>query len=248
MDPYTLDPEGDVILLFPKVNKATPSSQSVETSSQIVPSANPTTSLTIDASAVAPNVSAVDTISAPGTLPNQQSNSNVINESEGGHMESPVCMRVSSKHLALASPVFKRMFSGNWHEAHQIRSEGATVIVMDIWDVDAMLIAMNIIHCYAPKVPRKVNLDTLAKIAVIVDYYQCPGVADVFADMWVDHLKADIPKSFGKPVLQWICIALVFRKPTEFLTATQIALALSPGVVQTYGLPIPNRVIGSYHL
>jgi hypothetical protein len=164
-------------------------------------------------------------------------------------MESDlVGMRVSSRHLALASPVFSRMFNGNWYEGHEIRSEGIAVVVMDIWDVDTTLIIMNIMHGYAPKVPRKVDLDTLAKIAVIVDYYQCRGVVEVFADIWIDQLKGDMPKTFGKAVLQWICIAWVFRKQTEFFAATRVALVESPGVVQTYGLPIPNRMIGSYHL
>lgn len=248
-DPYTLDPNGDVILLFYNVNKASPPSQIAETSSQIIPSASPTTSPTIIASAASPNASAVHTISPSVTFTNLQPTWELIDVSEEGQMGSgPVRIRVSSRHLALASPVFKNMFSGNWTEGYEIRYKGNTDIVMDMWDFDATLIIMNIIHGYAPRVPRKVDLDTLAKVAVIVDYYQCHAVVEVFADMWVNYLKVDMPKSFGKMVLQWICISWVFRKPAEFLAATRVALVESPGVVQSYGLPIPYRIIGSYHL
>ncbi|RHZ59253.1 uncharacterized protein CDV56_105070 [Aspergillus thermomutatus] len=249
-DPYTLDPDGDVILLFPKVNKDSSPSQSAETSDQVIPLASPTTSLTIDASAPAPDAHTVHTegsnipISVPVTSANQnQSICEVNDASEGGNTEShPVRMRVSSRHLALASPVFKRMFSGDWNEAHEIRSEGATEIIMDIWDLDAMLIVMNIVHGYAPKVPRKVDLDTLAKIAVIIDYYQCPGVVEVFAEMWVNQLKGDMPQTVGNAVIQWICIAWVFRKPAEFLAATRVTLVESCGIMQTYDLPVPIKV------
>jgi hypothetical protein len=241
-DSYTLDPHGDVMLLFPSVSKASSPGQSVETSSQSF-----TTSVMIDASALEQNTSAVDTVSDPEALTHQPSTSEVSDASEEGHFKGGlVGMRVSSRHLALASPVFSRMFNGNWHEAREIRSEGIAVIIMDIWDVDITLIIMNIMHGYAPKVPRKVDLDTLAKIAVMVDYYQCRGLVEVFADIWIEELKADMPKTFGKAVLQWICIAWVFRKQMEFFAATRVALVESSGVVHTYGLPIPNRVIGSY--
>ncbi|GIK06683.1 hypothetical protein Aspvir_002333 [Aspergillus viridinutans] len=241
-DPYTLDPNGDVMLLFPSVNKASPS-QSMETSSQSFPFATPATPLVIDTSAPAADANAAYTSSDPGTLSRQPPTSDVSDTNEA-HMESGlVGMRVSSRHLSLASPVFNRMFNGNWFEGHEIRSEGIAVVIMDIWDVDTTLIIMNIMHGYAPKAPRKVDLETLAKIAMIVDYYQCPGVVEVFADIWIDQLKSDMPKSFGKPVLQWICIAWVFRKQTEFSAATRVALVESPSVVQTYGLPIPNRLI-----
>lgn len=248
-DPYTLDPHGDVMLLFPNVNRTSPPSQSVETGSQSFPLASLTTSVMMDASALEQNTSDVHTTSDPEAVSHQPSTSEVSDAREEGHFESSlVGMRVSSRHLALASPVFSRMFNGNWYEAREIRSEGIAVIIMDIWDVDITLIIMNIMHGYAPKVPRKVDLDTLAKIAVMVDYYQCRGVVEVFADIWIDELKADMPKTCGKAVFQWICIAWVFRKQTEFFAATRVALVESPGVVHAYGLPIPNRVIGSYHL
>lgn len=238
-DLYTLDPHGDVMLLFPGVSRASPPSPSLGTSFP--------TSVMTDASAVEQDTSDDNTTSDREALQHQPSTSEVSDASEEGHsVSSLIGMRVSSRHLALASPVFMRMFNGNWHEAREIRSEGIVVLIMDIWDVDITLILMNILHGYAPQVPRKVDLDTLAKIAVMVDYYQCRGAVEVFADIWVDGLKADMPKAFGKPVLQWICIAWVFRKPTEFFAATRVTLVQSPGVVHAYGLPIPNRVIGSY--
>ncbi|RHZ44639.1 hypothetical protein CDV55_100167 [Aspergillus turcosus] len=243
-DRYTLDPNGDVILLFYNVNKASPPSQRVETGSHIITLARPTTSPTINASAASPNASAIHTISPSVTFTNLQPTWELIDVSEEGQMGSdPVRIRVSSRHLALASPVFQSMFSGNWTEGYEIRYKGNTVMDMDMWDFDATLIIMNIIHGYAPRVPRRVDLDTLAKIAVIVDYYQCPGVVEVFADIWVDQLKVDMPKTFGKAVLQWICVAWVFRKQAEFLAATRVALVESPGVVPSYGLPIPYRII-----
>jgi hypothetical protein len=153
-------------------------------------------------------------------------------------------MRVSSSHLALASPYFKRMLRGGWKEGHTLRSDGGVHLDVKEWDHEALLILMNIIHGHTRKVPRLVSLEVLAKIAVLVDYYECVEVVEVFSDMWINQLEKQPPRIYSRDLILWICISWVFRLSKQFTVATRIALKQSRGPIQTLGLPIPGGVVG----
>jgi hypothetical protein len=84
-------------------------------------------------------------------------------------MTEAVTFRLSSRHLALASPVFKSALTGGWKES--VKTEGELQISSQGWDVTALSIFLNAIHCQYRQVPRALELEMLAKVAVIVDYY-----------------------------------------------------------------------------
>jgi hypothetical protein len=157
--------------------------------------------------------------------------------------EPSVEMRVSSKHLMLASPQIKRMLKGDWKEASALRSQGHLCMEEAEWGAEALLILMNIIHGRTKSVPRHIALEMLAKMAVLVDYYECLEVVEVFSDMWIAHLKEELPKTYSRDVVLWICISSVFRQPEEFRAATSLALKYSRGPVQTMNLPISENII-----
>ncbi|KAL1969127.1 hypothetical protein VTN77DRAFT_381 [Rasamsonia byssochlamydoides] len=151
-------------------------------------------------------------------------------------------MRVSSSHLTLSCLHFKKMLQGNWREKHTLLSDGRVSIPVEDWP-DAMLILMNIIHGHTRKVPRTVSLEMLAKVAVLVDYYQCFEVVEVFSEMWINQLKGDLPKTYSRDVILWICISRVFLQPELFQESTTIALRQSQGPIQTLGLPISGKIV-----
>jgi hypothetical protein len=97
--------------------------------------------------------------------------------------QAGVRMRVSSSHLILASSYFKRMLRGGWKEDCTLCAEGCLTIYVEDWDPDALLILMNIIHGHTRKVPRTVSLEMLAKLAVLVDYYECIEVVEVLSEI-----------------------------------------------------------------
>jgi hypothetical protein len=169
--------------------------------------------------------------------------SSMMSESE----QPGVRMRVSSSHLILASPYFKRMLRGDWKEACTLRAEGRlTIYVEEDWDPDALLILMNIIHGHTRKVTRTVSLEMLAKLAVLVDYYQCPEVVEVFSEMWINQLKGTLPETYSRDLILWICISWVFHQSYEFEVTTGIALMQSEGPMQTLRLPIPKIIVGRF--
>lgn len=79
-------------------------------------------------------------------------------------------MRLSSKHLTLASAYFQKLTANNWREINP--ADGYSCVVnTDEWDEEALLILMNLIHGRTTKIPRSISLEMLAKMSVLVDYY-----------------------------------------------------------------------------
>jgi hypothetical protein len=165
-------------------------------------------------------------------------------ESEHSEPHYSIEMKVSSRHLILASPVFKKMLKGQWHESAALLSRQPVQLPIEDWDADAMCILMNIIHGKTRRVPRSIDLIMLAKMSVLVNYYDCLEVVDLFSNMWIRDLEKSMPKTYCKDLILWILISHVFRRARLFKTATHRALEYSTGPLQTMGLPIPARVIG----
>ncbi|KAK3064938.1 hypothetical protein LTS18_001902, partial [Coniosporium uncinatum] len=132
-----------------------------------------------------------------------------------------VKIRVSSRHLTLASPYYSDMFKGSMKEADTFRNNGSAQVQVEDIDADALVVVMRIIHGRTREVPRTVTLEILAKIAVIVDLYQCHEAVELFTDMWITHLKTTVPKMYSRDAVLWICISWVFQQRNEFYLATR---------------------------
>lgn len=164
---------------------------------------------------------------------------------EGRSEHSSVEMRVCSRHLVLASSYFKKMLDGDWKEAKALQTQQTfRMEIKEPWDPDALRILMDIMHGRTRKVPKSISLEMLAKIAVLVDYYQCLEVVEVWVNMWIEPLKITAPKRYSRDTILWMCISWVFRQRVLFQAATSAALMHSRERVQTMELPIPESVIG----
>jgi hypothetical protein len=159
-----------------------------------------------------------------------------------------VHMRVSSKHLILASPTFRSMLGPNFEEGQRLRIEGSTDIALGDDDPDAFEILLNIIHGLTRKVPRSVSLDMLTKLAVLVNYYQMHEVVELFSDTWIDNLAREgLPLSYCPEAISWLLITWVFHKPLEF---REVSRVIELGCDETLeddfdeSLPIPPPILG----
>jgi hypothetical protein len=94
--------------------------------------------------------------------------------SEASEPESqPVHIRVSSKHMIMASPVLRSMLEdGNFKEGEALRSNGSVEIPFPEDNPDAFLILRKIIHGITRQVPREVDFEMMNEIAILVDKYQ----------------------------------------------------------------------------
>jgi hypothetical protein len=160
----------------------------------------------------------------------------VISKSNG----TRVRIRVSSKHLVLASSYFKHNLGSGLAESCTLQSKGHVELPMDGQGLSETLIVMNIIHNRNRQVPPNVNLDTLTKIAVLVDYLECHEAIEPFSDMWIAQLEmfTGIPNDYSRALVQWLCISLVFDKPTIFNPTSFTVINHATGPIETLGLPI----------
>jgi hypothetical protein len=159
---------------------------------------------------------------------------------------SEMQMRVSSRHLILASPYFKAALNGPWREAVSVSANCFRYIYADSWDPQAFLVLMLIIHGRNRQVPRLVSLELLAKIAVLVDYYKCDEAVEVFAEIWLQKLKgqSQLPAQVSRDLALWLYVSWMFGDADIFTSVTSTALQQSQGPLPTFGLPIPERIVG----
>ncbi|EXF86253.1 hypothetical protein CFIO01_02312 [Colletotrichum fioriniae PJ7] len=152
-------------------------------------------------------------------------------------LQSPVstvsCVEfiVSSRHLILSSHYFKAQLCGSWAEAS---------------DVDALLILMQIFHAKTGDTPRLFDLEQLAKIAVLVDYFSCYNTVRFFSTLWIDTLKEQLPSQCNRELVLFLFVAVVFRRDDIFQTITKTAVTESKGPLPTLGLPFRGDLIGLY--
>lgn len=99
---------------------------------------------------------------------------------------------------------------------------------------EALAILMRILHGKNQHVPKAVNLELLAKIAVLVDYYNCPDAAGLAAEIWIPKLTP--PTQVSKDLVFWLLVSWVFGRDEIFRAMIRIAIRESQGPLQTYNL------------
>jgi hypothetical protein len=237
-DYYELDPHGDVIFVFtatdPDTANQSPGPRAASQKSTTPAHVNDGSVATLE---VATSVAGIKVEECEQEVGNGKADTP---EDTGG-----VRMRVSSKHLALASPLFEMMFHGLWKEAQGLRV-GHVEMEMDWQNMDAMLILMNVIHGHGPDVPRQVSLEMLTEISILVDYYDCHKAIHLALDQWTRPLQAAMAKDFCDDIVRWIWISWVFRFQDAFRDATYCAVTQSKGPISSLGLPIHHRIIGKH--
>ena len=147
-------------------------------------------------------------------------------------------------HLTTASPVFKAMLSGTFKEGRTLRDAGSLELPLPDDDPEALVILLNVIHGRSRKVPRRIDLPMLTKLAILVDCYQLHEVVDVYSELWVTCVpEARQPQE----LFQYLCVCWVFRNSEGFAKITKRIIWELEGTVceqHTRDLPIPERVIG----
>lgn len=151
--------------------------------------------------------------------------------------------QVSSAHLKAASRYFQKAFDGKFKES-QPGSDGLLRVDASGWDTKALLIVLRIIHGQNRQVAKAVDLELLAKIAVIMDYYDCHETLDAWAELWLYRLKDRfiLLHRLDRDLVLLLLVSWVFGWANEFKLATKIVLRESKGPLHTLGLPIPEAI------
>ncbi|EXK23330.1 hypothetical protein FOMG_19889 [Fusarium oxysporum f. sp. melonis 26406] len=151
--------------------------------------------------------------------------------------------RVSSAILINTSAYFKKSLSGDWKETEPEPGYKWT-LTSNNWDSEAFLLLMRILHHKTREDPRTIDLEKLAKIAVLVDYYGCLEAVELWAETWISNLASDMTESFySRELLLKLTISWVFSDRRNFRSLTEVAIRTSRGPIPTLGLPIPYQVV-----
>lgn len=156
-----------------------------------------------------------------------------------------VHFQLSSKHLTLASEYFRGLMANNWREASSSRGFAYSVTAED-WDEAALLMVMNIIHCQASEIPQSIDSEMVAKVASVVDYYQCRKAVSFYVETWMKNfeVKELTYCGYGRKLLLRLFISYFFMNAGHFQQCTQIVIRESRGPIHSCGLPFPQKLIG----
>ncbi|CAG1998623.1 unnamed protein product [Fusarium graminearum] len=149
-------------------------------------------------------------------------------------------MLVSGKHLELASPIFKTMLTGPFIEGNA-DSSGLRRITASDWDPEAFKIVLTIMHGYHRDVPGLLSLEQLAKVAMIVNYYDCLESVEIYRTIWLG-LWSGMPTIYGRDCVLYVLLSWVLSNPVPFQTMTQLALRHSQRLIEAEDLPIPADI------
>ncbi|OCT46400.1 hypothetical protein CLCR_01237 [Cladophialophora carrionii] len=149
--------------------------------------------------------------------------------------------RVSSRNLALASPVFRAMLDGGFQEGVELSRGQLKRVPLPDDNLDAMLLVLAIIHGRTRAIPRKIGKELFVDIAVLIDKYEINECAEVYTDMWFAALwplRQDSPPHLADGIF----LCWVLKKATGFKELTKKAIFESALNFDDNGLPLPQWI------
>jgi len=174
-----------------------------------------------------------------------------VNGVTNGHTEKEAShellrLKVSSKHLILASQRFKNKFDRNGDSFSPVQTDGRLHFEIHNFDPAAVTTVMNIIHSRGRRVPKSLDLDALTKVAQFVDEFKFDEAVEAYADRWITALAKSIPSTFSRQTIQWLYLAHVFQHQELFLKVSRLAIIKSTGPISELGtgFRIPEAVVG----
>ncbi|KAG5966722.1 hypothetical protein E4U56_001187 [Claviceps arundinis] len=261
---YDLDPQGDTILVLQRPNTDQPVWEPKDEVSKLKQKNETRRRNLFGLYYMSETEDAPEPTPEPIAPTVESSVPNDSGEAHGDNSErNEVQFRLSSRHLALASPVFKTMLNGSWKEsaAPSSRSKKSRKprkplkngtdsstryeLTATEWDDEVFLMLMNIIHGRNTRVPLSVDLITLMKMSVLVDYYQCQEVSQVVVGVWIDKLSDNLPTTYGRDCVIWMFVSWVFSRSEIFEKMTLLAIRTCEGGLGTINLPFPPILLST---
>lgn len=169
---------------------------------------------------------------------------NGINHGDSGDLR----VKASSKHLSLASRPLRNKLSTANGNSPTVQFDGRVHLRIGGYDSAAVTIVLNAIHGRSSRVPKSLDLETLANVASFVEAFKCHEAVDAYAERWIERLKPTPATRFAAAdTATWIFVSYVFRQPDLFRAATRTAIAQGPALVAGQASRIPEKVTGMNH-
>ncbi|EGX93696.1 hypothetical protein CCM_01965 [Cordyceps militaris CM01] len=154
---------------------------------------------------------------------------------------------VSSHILRHASRLFEKDLDpdGPWKQP-EVQTDGLRHKHLEDFDPQALSHVLNLIHFRTTQVPDKLEMETLAEVAVIVDYFQCHEAMRFAVQSWITEpitITVIRDLKFGRTLMLWLLIASVFKVQTILKRAITILVEEGTGPFDALDLPISQNVI-----
>ena len=154
-------------------------------------------------------------------------------------------IQVSSRHLVLASSVFKLMLEGPFQEAQDLLLHGKAELILPEDYADALLILLRLIHGQVEQVNHELSFRTFAELAVLVDKYALHNVTSILLDVWYQRVTHLQYRRVNSDLIRWICISWLLKKEAEFSKYTQMFINHSTHEIYDKSLLlIPDVILG----
>ncbi|MCJ1473765.1 hypothetical protein MMC13_002416 [Lambiella insularis] len=140
-------------------------------------------------------------------------------------------LRVSSKVLTLASPVWKAMFSSNFVEGTVLSKGSPCIVPLPEDNVDAISMLCNILHYRHQYIAKKPSAASLEQLAVVTDKYDCVDAMSFYSGFHLIRLCDSAKNEYDSgrllypatafnyaPVFQRVTKALVYDTSRSRLT------------------------------
>ncbi len=158
-----------------------------------------------------------------------------VNGVANGESHEVLRLKVSSKHLSLASQHFRNKFGRDGESFTPIDLDGRVHFRLEGFDPTAVTTVMNIIHSQGRRVPKFVDLESLTKLATFVDAFKFDEAVEAYGDRWITSLSKSVPSKYNKQAIQWLFIAHAFQHPDIFRNVTRLAIMQSTGSFSELG-------------
>ncbi|EWZ85222.1 hypothetical protein FOWG_11733 [Fusarium oxysporum f. sp. lycopersici MN25] len=113
------------------------------------------------------------------------------------------------------------------------------------YSAEALLILLDIMHGHHRRVPKTMELSLLTEIAILVDYYMCHEIVEMFAENWIASViqEDEIEGSDCQANISRLFISWVFEKTELFNSIVYSILKLAARPIRT-DLPLPSTILG----
>ena len=155
---------------------------------------------------------------------------------------SDLRIKASSKHLSLASRPLRNKLSTANGNSPTVQFDGRVHLRIEGYDPTAVTIVLNALHGKSSRIPKSLDLETIAKVASFVQAFQCHEAVEVYAERWLSQLKTAPPTQYTAETASWIFISYVFRQPDLFRAATRTAISQGPALAAGQSGRIPEKV------
>jgi len=155
--------------------------------------------------------------------PGEASKARDVDPVVGIDSDEKIEVRVSSKHLVLASQVFRVMLEGSFLEGRKSDAQELKRVPLPDDDADAMLLLLSIVHGLTRRVPRRIKNHLFLNVVILIDKYQLNEATEICTDIWFDVLWKSVPQNLYQDLANWIYSCWVLRKEEEFKNLTRLA-------------------------